>query len=186
MKKKEKIIQDSLMHILLDKKLKYIEIDEIIKKAKISTKEFNIYYQNKEQIIISFFSRIDSIMKKKIKKLNLRKNIKDNLFEICMTRFEVLEPYKKSMSNIYLSLINQPNLAINFYESFFNTMKLILNLSLIDIKHIEGNKKLIIFSLFYLSILNEWINDFSPDNEKTMAVLDKRLSFIESFIIKAN
>ena len=32
--------------------------------------------------------------------------IKDNLFEICMTRFEVLEPYKKSMSNIYLSLIN--------------------------------------------------------------------------------
>ena len=65
-------------------------------------------------------------------------------------------------------------------------MKLILNLSLIDIKHIEGNKKLIIFSLFYLSILNEWINDFSPDNEKTMAVLDKRLSFIESFIIKAN
>ena len=65
MKKKEKIIKDSLMHILLDKKLKYIEIDEIIKKAKISTKEFNIYYQNKEQIIISFFSRIDSIMKKK-------------------------------------------------------------------------------------------------------------------------
>ena len=65
MKKKEKIIQDSLIYILLDKKLKYIEIDEIVKKAKISTKEFNIYYQNKEQIIISFFSRIDSIMKKK-------------------------------------------------------------------------------------------------------------------------
>ena len=65
-------------------------------------------------------------------------------------------------------------------------MLLILNLSLIDIKPINGHIKLIIFSLVYLSILNEWFNDFSSNNEKTMAVLDTRLSLIENFITKVN
>ena len=186
MKKKEVIIQDSFMNILLHKKFKDVEIYEIIKKAKIKSKEFNIFYQNKEQIVISFFTRIDLMMEKKIRKLSLGKNIKDNLFEVCMTRFEILDQYKASINNIYSSLKTQPNLAINLYESFFKTMKLILNLSLINTKPIKGHIKLIIFSLVYLSILNEWFKDFSFNNEKTMAILDTRLSLIESFIIKAN
>ena len=175
MKKKEVIIQDSFMNILLHKKFKDVEIYEIIKKAKIKSKEFNFFYQNKEQIVISFFTRIDLMME-----------IKDNLFEVCMTRFEILDQYKASINNIYSSLKTQPNLAINLYESFFKTMKLILKLSLINTKPIKGHIKLIIFSLVYLSILNEWIKDFSFNNEKTMAILDTRLSLIESFIIKAN
>ena len=103
-----------------------------------------------------------------------------------MTRFEILDQYKASINNIYSSLKTQPNLAINLYESFFKTMKLILNLSLINTNPIKAHIKLIIFSLVYLSILNEWFKDFSFNNEKTMAILDTRLSLIESFIIKAN
>ena len=186
MKKKEVIIQDSFMNILLHKKFKDVAIHEIIKKAKIKSKEFNFFYQNKEQIVISFFTRIDLMMEKKIKKLSLGKNIKDNLFEVCMTRFEILDQYKASINNIYSSLKTQPNLAINLYESFFKTMKLILNLSLVNIKLINDNIKLMIFALFYLSILKEWLNDCSSNNEKTMAILDTRLNFIESFIINAN
>ena len=76
----------------------------------------------------------------------------------------------------------------NFVKEYdnFKTMKLILNLSLINTKPIKAHIKLIIFSLVYLSILNEWFKDFSFNNEKTMAILDTRLSLIESFIIKAN
>lgn len=186
MKKKREKIEDSLMNILKHKKLKDIKIQEIKKKTRIKSEEFNILYKSKEQIIISFFDRIDLIMEKKIKKLFLGKNIKDNLFEVCMTRFEILDPYKRSINNIYLSLKDQPNLVINLYKSFFTTMKLILNLSLVNTKLINDNIKLMTFALFYLSILKEWLNDCSSNNEKTMAILDTRLNFIESFIIKAN
>ena len=76
----------------------------------------------------------------------------------------------------------------NFVKEYdnFKTMKLILNLSLVNTKLINDNIKLMIFALFYLSILKEWLNDCSSNNEKTMAILDTRLNFIESFIIKAN
>ena len=67
MKKKKEKIEDSLMNILKHKKLKDIKIQEIKKKTRIKSEEFNILYKSKEQIIISFFERIDLIMEKKIK-----------------------------------------------------------------------------------------------------------------------
>ena len=55
MKKKKEKIEDSLMNILKHKKLKDIKIQEIKKKTRIKSEEFNILYKSKEQIIISFF-----------------------------------------------------------------------------------------------------------------------------------
>ena len=63
-------------------------------------------------------------------------------------------------------------------------MKLLLKLSYVNIKPINGHINLIVFSLIYLSIQHQWFEDFSINNEKTMAVLDKRLSMIENLLIK--
>ena len=184
MNEEKKIIEESLMRVLLRKKFKDIAIDEVLRSSKIKSEKFYSLFQNKEQILVSFFNRIDLIMKRKIKKMNLGRNIKDNLFEVCMTRFELLNSYRESINNIYSSIKIKPNIKIDLYDSFFNSMKLILKLSYVNIKPINGHINLIVFSLIYLSIQHQWFEDFSINNEKTMAVLDKRLSMIENLLIK--
>lgn len=183
MQKEKKKIQDSLMKILLSKELKDIKMSEILSHAKLKSKKVQYLYESKEEIIICFFKRIDLTMKKKVQKIKLSRNIKDNLFEICMTRLDILNMHKNSINNIYSSLKFEPKLALYFYKSFLKSMNLMLELSLVKLDKIKGNTKLLVFSSVYLSILNEWFNDVSYGNEKTMAVLDQRLTLIENIII---
>ena len=183
MQKLQKIVEDIFLKLLLKKDFHEIEIAEIQKKTKISSKKFFQLFKTKEDIIISFFKRIDQNLEKKIKKKGLGNNIKDNLFEICMTRIDLLHPYKKNLHNFYLSFQKKPNLFIKLYKSFFKSMENNLQLSRINLEPIKKNLKVFIFSFLYLSIIYEWFKESSNNNEKIMATLDQRLSLIENILI---
>ena len=75
----KKKIEDIFLKLLLKKDFHEIEIIEIQTKSRISSKKFFQLFKTKEEIMISFFKRIDQILERKIKKINLGKNIKDNL-----------------------------------------------------------------------------------------------------------
>ena len=179
----KKKIEDIFLELLLKKDFHEIEIIEIQKKTRISSKKFFQLFKTKEEIMISFFKRIDQILERKIKKINLGKNIKDNLFEICMARLDLLHPYKKNLHNFYFSFQKKPSLFIKLYESFFKSMENNLRLSRINLEPIIKNFKVLIFSFLYLSIIYEWFKENSNDNEKVMAILDQRLSLIENILI---
>ena len=179
----KKKIEDIFLKLLLKKNFHEIEIIEIQTKSRISSKKFFQLFKTKEEIMISFFKRIDQILERKVKKINLGNNIKDNLFEICMTRLDLLYPYKKNLHNFYLSFQKKPNLFIKLYKSFFKSMENNLRLSRINLEPIKKNLKIFIFSFLYLSIIYEWFKENSNDNEKVMAILDQRLSLIENILI---
>ena len=64
-----KRIEDTLLKLLLRKNFHKIEIIEIQRATKIPSKKFFQLFKTKEEIMISFFKRIDQILEKKIKKL---------------------------------------------------------------------------------------------------------------------
>ena len=179
----KKKIEDSLLNLLLKKEFDEIEISEIQKKTKISSKKFFNLFNTKEEIMISFFCRIDKDLERKIKRIKLGNNIKDNLLEIFMTRLDLLLPYKKNLFNFYATFKKKPNLLTKLYKSFFISMENNLKLSKINLDPVKKNIKVSLFSFLYLSIIYEWIKDDSDNNEKIMATLDNRLSLIENFLI---
>ena len=127
MQKEKKKIQDSLMKILLSKELKDIKMSEILSHAKLKSKKVQYLYESKEEIIICFFKRIDLTMKKKVQKIKLSRNIKDNLFEICMTRLDILNMHKNNIVFRGISschcLIDESNVKINLFFSLFLAIK---------------------------------------------------------------
>ncbi len=179
----KKKIENTLLKLLLEKDFHEIQITEIRRKTRISSKKFFVIFKTKEEILISFFKRIDSALELKIKKKNFGNNIKDNLFEICMTKIDLLHPYKKNLHNFYLSFKKKPDLFLKLYKSFFESMEKKLKLSKINLDPIKKNLKVLMFSFLYLSIIFEWLKDNSSSNEKIMAVLDQRLSLIENILI---
>ena len=82
-----KKIENALLKILLTKDFNEIQIIDIARISKISSKKILNIFKSKEEIMISFFNRIDNDLEKKIKKLNLGNNAKDNLFEYDEIRF---------------------------------------------------------------------------------------------------
>ena len=67
----KKKIEDTLLKFLLKKDFNEIQIIEIRKKARIPSKKFFKVFKTKEEIMISFFKRIDLALEVKIKKKNL-------------------------------------------------------------------------------------------------------------------
>ena len=179
----KKKIEDTLLKLLLKKDIHKIQIVEKRKKTRIPSKKFFSIFKTKEEIIISFFNRIDSALELKIKKKKFGNNIKDNLFEICMTKLDLLYPNKKNLHNFYLSFKKKPDLFLKLYKSFFKSMERNLKLSKINLDPIKKNLKVLIFSFLYLSIIYEWLKEDSSNNEKVMAILDQRLSLIENILI---
>ena len=79
----KKRIEDTLLKLLLKKDFHEIQITDIRRKTRIPSKKFFTMFKTKEEIMISFFKRIDLALEIKIKKKKFGNNIKDNLFEIC-------------------------------------------------------------------------------------------------------
>lgn len=179
----KKKIEDTLLKLLLKKDFHEIQIVEIRKKTRISSKKFFAIFKTKEEIIISFFNRIDSALELKIKKKKFGNNIKDNLFEIFMTRLDLLLPYKKNLFNFYATFKKKPNILTKLYKSFFISMENNLKLSKINLDPVKKNIKVSLFSFLYLSIIYEWYKENSTNNEKIMAILDSRLSLVENIFI---
>ena len=148
MQKLKKKIEDIFLKLLLKQDFHEIEISEIQKKTRISSKKFFQLFKTKEDIIISFFKRIDQNLEKKIKKIGLGNNVKDNLFEICMTRIDLLYPYKKNLHNFYLAFQKKPNLFIKLYKSFFKSMENNLKLSRINLEPVKKKFKSFYFFFF--------------------------------------
>ena len=68
----KKRIEDIFLKLLLKKDFYEIEIIEIQKKSRISSKKFFQLFKTKEEIMISFFERIDQILERKVKKIILK------------------------------------------------------------------------------------------------------------------
>ena len=73
MQKLKKKIEDIFLKLLLKQDFHEIEISEIQKKTRISSKKFFQLFKTKEDIIISFFKRIDQNLEKKNKEARFRK-----------------------------------------------------------------------------------------------------------------
>ena len=64
----KKKVEENLLKLLLKKDFQDIDIVELQRKTRIPSKKFFKLFKTKEEIIISFFQRIDQILEKKIKK----------------------------------------------------------------------------------------------------------------------
>ena len=64
----KKRIEDTLLKLLLKKDFHEIQITDIRRKTRIPSKKFFTMFKTKEEIMISFFKRIDLNLEKKIKK----------------------------------------------------------------------------------------------------------------------
>ena len=140
------------------------------------------FFKNKSQIIIDFSSMIDEEVIKSIDFSELSAtDVKDNLFEFMMTRFEKLNPYKKSLKIILNDLKFDPKSLKELSKKIFNSMDFYMEASnaknLIFFDFVKSN----VFFLIYSYVFQIWLKDNSKDMTKTMQETDKLLTIAEKY-----
>tara|TARA_Y100001934_G_scaffold228246_1_gene274493 strand:- start:142 stop:732 length:591 start_codon:yes stop_codon:yes gene_type:complete len=154
--------------------------DLILKDMGISAKDIPFSLSSKEDVMVLFEEHItDQLIQIAPELFDGSETTKEKLFELMMERFDLMEPYKTGLHEIFKTLPMNPILVLKSIPHFRDMVRSILQLADIDISCPTSEIKIIGFTYIYLRSCKNWFEDESVDKGKTMAALDKHLTFAE-------
>ena len=181
---KFKIIEESFL--LIDKIgweefsiQKYADIN----KYKIT--EVKNFISSKNDLLVEFSKMIDQKVEFNIDIDEFENtNIKDNIFELIMMRFDAMTPFKGGLKKV-INEIKSPFILKEISQNILESMDFYLEFSnAYDDTIFDIIKKKSLF-IIYSYCFKAWLNDDSQELSKTMSELDRLLNYAEKFSKKA-
>ena len=159
--------------------------ENLSKKKKIKLETIYFFFENKNFLLRDFSSFIDEQVILELQDESLKKSeVKDNIFEVLMIRFEKLQPYKKALQSIFELLRFQPKMLNTLAKQLFISLDLVLDLSLAKKGFLFDKFALNGLFIIYINVFKGWLADDSVEMNKTMAKLDLFLSRSEYIVNK--
>ena len=125
---KFKIIEEAFL--LIDKNgWEDFSLEKLALTNNYKIEDLKNFIKNKNSILVEFSKMIDQKVEKNIDFQDFQNsNIKDNIFELVMTRFDVMTPFKRPLKKILLEIQN-PLILQKISSNVFNSMDFYLEFS---------------------------------------------------------
>lgn len=186
------LLEDKIVHALLKcaETHTWSEIDErtIAAQAGLSLSEVSAVLPTKKAILVAFARRVDSAVLKTIEAQDgfMEEHPRDRLFDVIMTRFELLQSYKSALHNITKDLRKTSHLSDVPFDQIMGSFRWMLAAAGISSSGSKGNLRLLGLTRVYADVFDVWLQDDDAGLAKTMATLDKRLRSGEAWIKRAD
>ena len=181
---KYKIIEESFFFI---EKIGWEEfsMERFAAENKYKTSEIKNLISNKNDLLIEFSKMIDEKVELNIHVEEFENSdVKDNIFELIMMRFDAMTPFKGGLKKI-INEIKSPIILKEISQNILVSMDFYLEFSnAYDETIFDVIKKKSLF-LIYSYCFKAWLNDDSKELSKTMSELDRLLNYAEKFSKKA-
>jgi ubiquinone biosynthesis protein COQ9 len=151
---------------------------DIADAAKLPLSEVRNEIGSKTEILAAIMRAVDDEVLKRAPKRSEGQTARDVLFDIVMTRFDVLDPYKKALKSIHAS--GPADLALA--RPVLASMQWMLEAAGIGTEGPGGSLRVTGLAAVYASVFRTWLDDDDPGHARTMAALDRRLRRGESAI----
>jgi len=144
---------------------------DIAESANVPISELRDEFTTKTQLIAGLLRAIDDEVLKRAAKRTEGQEKRDRLFDIIMTRFDVLGPHKAALKSIYASGAADVSLALPYLSS----QHWMLEAAGISTDGPAGALRVAGLGMAYAWVFRTWLEDDDPGLAKTMASLDRRL-----------
>lgn len=154
-----------------------VTLADIAKEAGLSLSALHRRFSSKTAILTAFARTVDDEVLKKVKAPDMDTPARDRIFDVLMTRFDVLEPHKKALKRIYADsccTLPGPGTARLVCASM-ESQRWMLNAAGIPTGGSKGCARVSGMMCLYARVAPVWLKDDDPDKAKTMAVLDREL-----------
>lgn len=130
----------------------------------------------KSDIVRAFQKEVDAEVLAKAKPAGESQSPRDRLFDMLMTRFEVMQPYKPALKRISSYLCCRPGESAALLCSSLASQYWMLAGSGAKLDGPGGALRVAGLASVYAKVFQIWLDDPSPSLDKTMAALDQRLA----------
>jgi ubiquinone biosynthesis protein COQ9 len=144
---------------------------DIAEAAKLQLVELRDVFASKAQILAAILRAADDEVLKRSPKRSEGQDPRDVLFDVIMTRFDVLAPYKAALKSMRASGPADASLA----GAFLASQHWMLQAAGIGTDGAAGALRISGLGMVYASVFGVWLEDDDPGLARTMAALDRRL-----------
>jgi AcrR family transcriptional regulator len=154
---------------------------DIAREAGLSLAELYEQIEDKSDILVLFGRLIDKKTLEACAEPDPSVSARDQLFDVLMERFEVLNEYRDALVSILDSFKTDPKQLIISCPHLGRSMSWMLEAAGIETDGLRGALKVAGLTALYIKTLHVWQDDESADLAKVMAALDKDLGRAERF-----
>lgn len=144
---------------------------EIADAAQLPLDEVRRAYGSKSQLLAGFMRLVDDEVLKRATTKVAAGARRDALFEVIMSRLEILEPFKLALK----SIAKAPPSDTSLIMPYLNAQRWMLTAAGINADGASGLLRTGGLGSLYASVLRTWLDDDDPGLARTMAALDRRL-----------
>lgn len=148
-----------------------VSLADIAGAAGLPLVELSREFDTKAAILAALVRDIDQELLKRAPKRSEGQEVRDALFDVVMTRFDVLAPYKNALKSIHAA--GQADLSMA--GPLLRSMHWMLEAAGISTDGHGGRVRVAGLAAVYASVFRTWLDDDDPGLARTMAALDRRL-----------
>ncbi|HRD77568.1 MAG TPA: hypothetical protein PK264_16805, partial [Hyphomicrobiaceae bacterium] len=126
---------------------------------------------SKSQVVAAFAGMVDDEVLRRAPRRQADQPARDRLFEVIMTRFDVLQPYRSALKSISGAGLPDPELI----RPFLASQAWMLESAGISASGLGGGVRALGLAGIYSQVVRIWLDDDDPGQARTMAALDRRL-----------
>ena len=152
-----------------------IALSDIAREAGLSLADLRREFACKTDILHAFQAELDQAVLAKTRAAGETSTPRDRLFDIVMSRFEVMQPYKPALKRIAAHLCCRPGEAAVLAGSSLQSQYWMLEAAGAKLDGPGGALRVGGLAAIYGKVFCVWLDDDTPSLDKTMAALDKRL-----------
>ncbi len=148
-----------------------VTLADIAERAGTTLVALKAHFGSKGDILAAFAHLVDDEMLRRAPRRTEAPSARDALFEVIMSRFDVLEPYKGALKSIAASGLPEPQLI----GRVLATQGWMLEAAGINSGGIDGGLRSAGLATLYASVFRVWLEDDDAGLARTMSALDRRL-----------
>jgi AcrR family transcriptional regulator len=165
-------IIEAAMKLAAERPWKDVTLLDIAEATGVTLVDLKREFSSKSDILAAFTRAVDDEVLRRAPKRESTTSRRDALFEILMTRFDVLAPYKQALRSIAGDW-RVPDPA--FVCTCLASQHWMLQAAGIETSGLGGRVKVGGLAGLYASVFRTWLADDDPGLARTMAALDCRL-----------
>jgi ubiquinone biosynthesis protein COQ9 len=156
-----------------------VSFTEIAERTGLSLADLRREFTCKTDLLKGFQAEVDAEVLSKMKPAAEEQKPRDRLFDLIMTRFEVMQPYKQALDRVHAGLRCRPDEAAKLFCSTLASQYWMLAGAGAKLDGPGTGLRVAGLTAIYGKVFHVWLEDDSPGLDRTMAALDRRLQLGE-------
>jgi ubiquinone biosynthesis protein COQ9 len=148
-----------------------ITLLDVAQGAGLTLAELRHEFATKGEVLAAFTRAIDDEVLRGAPGATTAIGSRDALFDIVMSRFDALAPYKPALRSIAKSPMFEPAVLRNLFDA----QHWMLQAAGVGTDGVVGGLRVAGLASVYSSVFRTWLEDDDPGLARTMAALDRRL-----------